>query len=132
MRQVRHGQSQDEKRRGQDGRGVAEKIGRAARAEYRAGGTAAERGARIRTLALLQQNQCNQGHRDEHQDDFKDRVQHANTLNYKVDESSCHPADRHKLGCFQRGPTGQGAVNVRHVEQVAGVGRLDAAAIDHA
>src|SRR5574337_662770 len=76
MGKVGHGERQNEKQRRQNSSGVAQKIGRTAGTEYRAGGAAAEGRTCVRALALLHQDQHDQRDRDEHQNDFKNRIQH--------------------------------------------------------
>lgn len=111
---------------------MAQEIGRTAGSEYRAGSATAKGCACIRALALLDQDQRNQGHRDKYQDDFKDRVQHEDALNNQLNGSQASLAYRHKLACLQRGTAYQATINIRHAEQFGSVGSLDAAAVQQA
>src|SRR5690606_3005165 len=79
-----HEQADAEEHHGQPLGALGQEVGRAARAEHRAGGARAEAGAGGRASAALQQDQHDHGDRHQHVHHVEDQHQHCQGLAYRA------------------------------------------------
>src|ERR1700743_2790571 len=76
-RDIGHDDGEQEEQARQNPRGATQEVAGTGGTEHGAGGSAAEGGAGVGTLALLQQDQGDEQRRDDDQGDGKEAIQHG-------------------------------------------------------
>ena len=131
-RHVGQAEAGDEEQRDEDGSGLRQEGGRTPRTEHRAGGTGTEAGTGVRALAALHEHDADDGQGQHRMDEDDDGLQHARipceTRNETGGSGRGHHAE--ELFRLERGASDEATIDVRLGEQLAGVGRLDAAAVE--